>query len=382
MLDHFRRILIAVVIFLLTGWLYKQWRERQDGYGLFELLDGGKGTSSATLSAGPRLRKEDVPALASLSEESAKLAAAVLPSVVSINTATPIIRETIFGRQLLGVSPGLGSGVIVSKEGHIVTNYHVVKGATQALVTTQDRKRHPIDLIGYDEDLDIAVLRIKDATEDLPALSFADSEKARVGEVVFAIGNPFGLTGTVTRGIISATQRRFSDSTHDVIQTDTVINPGNSGGPLVNIHGEVVGINVALFRGDANVDAWQGVGLAIPSNDVRTVFDLIMRGSDSRAGYLGIELEPATVDVTVPGTAKHFIGAVVSRVLPGSPAFQAGLQRGDVVILFDGRPFTNSSQLMQNVRMSHVGETKELEIIRGERRMTLKVTFVPRPKGA
>lgn len=381
MLDHTRRLLLVLAIFLATGWFYKQWRDGQGGSGFFDLLKDGKTSAAAATTPGAKLTDADVPGLARLSEESAKLAAAVLPSVVSLNTATPIIRETLFGRQMLGVSPGLGSGVIVSKEGHIVTNYHVVKGATQAVVTTQDRKRYPMDLIGYDEDMDIAVLRIRGAKGEFPALAFADSDKARVGESVFAIGNPFGLSGTVTVGIISATQRRFSDSTHDVIQTDTVINPGNSGGPLVNIHGEIVGINVAIFRGDANVDAWQGVGLAIPSNDVRTVFDLIMRGSDARAGYLGIELEPATVDVSVPGTAKQFVGAVISRVLPGSPALQAGLQVGDVVILFDGQPFADTSELMQNVRMSRVGETKEMAVIRGDRRMAIKVTFSTRPKG-
>ena len=380
MSDHIRRILLVLAIFVATGWFYKQWRDQHGGYGLFDALRGDPEPKGATVASTPRLTENDVPDLTRLSEESAKLAAAVLPSVVSINTEGQVPVNTLFGTYFKNQA-SLGSGVIVSKEGHVVTNYHVMANAQKGGIVTHDGKVHDVEVLGFDDELDIAVLRIKDAKNDFPALKFADSDKARTGEFVFAVGNPLGLSNSVTQGIISATERRRSDVMHDMIQTDTVINPGNSGGPLVNVRGEIVGINTAIERADTRVNAWQGVGLAVPANDVRAAFDAILTQRTQTGGYLGIGLEEKAVVVTVPtAPEKKFAGAVVEFVASSSPAEQAGLHTGDVIIQFDGRTFELPFQLMREMRRTRAGEVKTIEIIRGDRRMTLQAKFGARPK--
>lgn len=391
MLDHTRRILLVFAIFLATGWLYKQWRDDRGGSGLFHAIDPST-SKTPKLGGNSQLTVSEVPNLALLSEEYAKLAAAVLPSVVSINTRdlgnvpVPNVFNLPLVRQAL--VPGLGSGVFVSKEGHIVTNFHVLKnvalinGVPQLEVVTHDGKKHTAQIIGADEQLDVAILKIEGSSA-YPALNFGNSDETRTGQIVFAIGIPFGLNSTVTQGIISATQRRFTDMTNDLLQTDTVINPGNSGGPLVNILGEIVGINVAIYPGDPNVHSWQGVGLAIPANDVRDAFEAITTQGSPQGGYLGISLEEHPVSVTVtsnPGT--QIKGAVISSVAPDSPAAKAGLKRGDVVIEFDGHRFEESYQLMRQIRRTRVGETKAFDVVRNERKVEVQITFGPRPKAS
>ncbi len=393
MLDHTRRILIVLAIFIATGWLYKEWRERQGGFGLFDVLKGEKAGAPVTtpISGAPKLDAADVPSLARLSEESAKLAAVVLPAVVSIDTRSleqvrvPNAFNLPMGR--LELRPGLGSGVIVNREGHVITNFHVIKNVVvlnnvpQLRITTQDGKYYGASLAGFDEELDIAVLHIEGGKGEFPFLPLGDSDKVRTGEIAFAVGNPLGLAGSVTQGIISATQRRFSDTSHEMIQTDTVINPGNSGGPLINVLGEIIGINSAIEKPDAIVKGWQGVGLAVPANDVRAALDAILTQRSAEAGFLGITFDEKSVLVTVPTNPyKKFSGSVVSFVAPGSPAQKAGFLVGDVVILFDGKTFDEPFQFMRQMRRVRAGETKTFEIIRGEHRMTLNVTFGPRPK--
>jgi serine protease Do len=395
MLDHTRRILLVLAIFIVTGYLYKEWRERHGGPGLFDLLKrepAEKAERTTPISSDPKLSAADVPGLSRLSEESAKLAATVLPAVVSIDTISLGKVNVPFGpfmTQQLGWVPGLGSGVIVSKEGHVITNLHVIKniaqdqhGKLQIKITTHDGKQYGSSLAGLDEELDIAVLHIEGATGEFPTLALGDSDKVRPGEIAFAVGNPLGLAGSVTQGIISATQRRFSDSSHEMIQTDTVINPGNSGGPLVNVLGEIIGINTAIEKPDSVIKGWQGVGLAVPANDVRAALDAILTQRTPEAGFLGIALEVRPVLVTVPASPeKKFNGSVVNFVTPGSPAEKAGIQVGDVIILFNAKTIPEPFQLMREIRRVRAGETKELEVIRGDRRMTIKVTFGPRPKG-
>src|SRR5690606_30307058 len=179
-----------------------------------------------------------------------------------------------------------GSGVIVSKEGHVVTNQHVISGQKQIQVTLYDKKVYPATLIGQDPQLDIAVLRIEANGAEFRPLKFGDSSQVRQGQIVFAIGNPFGLGETITKGIISAVERSLSDTQRDLFQTDAAINPGNSGGPLVNLQGEIIGINSAIYTPDRLNPGFQGVGFSIPANDVRdTLFAILERGRPIR-GYL------------------------------------------------------------------------------------------------
>jgi S1-C subfamily serine protease len=280
----------------------------------------------------------------------------------------------------------LGSGVIVSKEGHIVTNYHVVQNFVvvdkipQIKVTLDDGTSYAADFVNADPALDIAVIKIKGGKKDFPTLEFADSDQVRTGETVFAVGNPFGLAGTVTRGIISATQRQLSDSVSDLLQTDTVINPGNSGGPLVNVRGEIVGINVAIFMGAEKVHSWQGVGLAIPSNNAKEALQSILKQGVPESGYLGIEVQgqPVKVDSTTGGT---IVGAMIESALPGSPAAQAGLKTGDVITKFAGRNFEDIRGLMLLIRKARPGQQIPIVVVREEKLVTINVTIQPRPVG-
>ena len=384
MFDHIRRIIIALTIFLVAGLLYQRWREGHGGSGLFDLLAGKNSSKPEKFSAlsSPKLTDGDVPGLARLSEESTKLAAAVLPTVVSINTRTvgKVPVENVFGLPLYryGVSPGLGSGVIVSKEGHVLTNFHVIKDAAQIKITTNDQKVHDAEVIGIDDKVDIAVLRIA-GSDEYPALGFANSEDVKVGQVVFAVGNPFGLSGTVTQGIISATQRRLSDSGNDLLQTDTVINPGNSGGPLVDIHGAIVGLNVSIFTGDQNVHVWQGVGLAISANEARAAFERIMNTGAPVIGYLGIGVDLGNVERR--DGRPLGLGALVDVVDAGSPAAKAGLRPGDVIVKFAGRSIESATDVIKYIHMSKPGQKVKITYLRDDKFEEISATVEQRPTG-
>jgi S1-C subfamily serine protease len=394
-MDTLRRLLFTVLIFSIASGVFAWWRQDRGGYGLIQLLQGQAPPAALTLAqvtpSTPAVDPDDVPILTRLNQESANLAAAVLPSVVSVTTRTvrqgAVSWHPFFG--LVGerarVVPGLGSGAIISKDGRIITNYHVIEGVSEIMVTTNDEQRYPARILGASAERDIALLQIESDRTDFPALKFSNSDNARVGELVFAIGNPFGLSGTVTQGIISARDRRLDDSSLDYLQTDTVINPGNSGGPLVNIRGEIVGINVAIYRGDANVRAWQGVGLAVPANDAKIVIDAIedqMRtgGSmDMQMGYLGIELsrEPVVIDRSLL-LPKN--GALVTDIDPRSPAAAAGLQSGDVIVKLDGQTFSSPAELLSRVQRFPAGRAVKLEIIRDDRLVEVDAVLGPRPQ--
>ncbi len=385
MLDHIRRIFIVLAIVFTVGAFYKKWRTQQEGFGFFDLFKGS--TATLTNSPPPNIRSlstTDLPGLAALSDEFAQISQFALPSVVSINTSTinrmPV--RDVFGflrGYRNGISPGLGSGVFVSKEGHIVTNYHVIKGASEIKITTNDLKTYNVEIIGADTQLDIAVLKVKDGDKNFSPLSFSDSEKAKVGQIVFAVGNPFGLTGTVTQGIISATQRRFSDSTNALIQTDTVINPGNSGGPLINIRGEIIGINVAIFRGEENVNAWQGVGLAIPANDVQLAYETIIKQGQAEPGYFGIQINP--VPVNVNSGNQTTLGALVEIVAPDSPAAKAGLKISDVIIQFADTSFQSLDQLMNSINHAKPGQKVSITLVRAGNILKLSALIEKQPVG-
>ncbi|CAN5117286.1 DegQ family serine endoprotease [soil metagenome] len=407
MRDWFRRLLTLLAVLLLTAATFYLVRSRMDGYGLLDFLAAEKrppaGEAAANREGGahrytpqesPRVAPESVGALLRLSEEFANVADAVRPSVVSINT-TKRSQETryyatpygLYSREEEVAQPGLGSGVIVSEEGHIVTNYHVVHGVedTDIAITTSDGAIFGAELIGGEEEVDLAVLQISGTGgRTFPALPFGDSSQVRVGEIVFAVGNPFGLGETVTQGIVSALPRRVTDSTFEMFQTDTVINPGNSGGPLVNLRGEIVGLNVAIYAGQQGIRTWQGVGLAIPSDDVRTTFEAIMATGRSLRGFLGVVAE-TTVRVSME--LGGGVGVEIRDIVPGSPAEAAGLEVGDVVMRFADRPVVDGAELFSRITTYPTGKPAAIEIVRQGKSHNLTAVigersqYVPNPSG-
>lgn len=385
-MENLRRLLFALSVFVLAALLFAWWRHGREGYGVLNLLKSEKpGPAALTTPKKPKIALDELPLLSRLNDEFARISAAVLPSVVSVTTKT--VRQgqmswhPFYGLigQRAQIVPSLGSGVIISKEGHVVTNYHVIEGMLADIqITTNDNKKYPTLILDFNKERDIALLKIDSPRIDFPALSFANSDEAKVGQIVLAVGNPFGLSGTVTQGIISARDRHLSDSKFDYLQTDTVINPGNSGGPLVNIRGEIIGINVAIYRGDSSVSSWQGVGLAVPSNEAKMVVEDIQARLKNSAkhtagvtsatgkGYLGLEVssEPVEID-PVWGTSRR--GALVTDIGNKSPAAEAGLRQGDVVTKFQGMAFRSPADLLQIIRTQPPGSEVKLEVIRNNK---------------
>ena len=331
-----------------------------------------------TLPDKPPLALGDVGLLARLNDEYASLTRAVVPSVVSINTAGVRTERMLdaWGRTSVRRYPtqGQGSGVIVTKEGHVVTNHHVIAGQQQIQVTLHGGKTHPAHLIGEDTLLDIAVLKI-DAAESFTPLKFGDSSQVQVGQIVFAVGNPFGLGETVTHGIISAKERSLADNQRDLFQTDAAINPGNSGGPLVNLRGEIIGINVAIFSPDKENPGFQGVGFSLPGNDVKdALFQILERGRPIR-GFLGVQMRD--IDPVVRATLDYTgnQGAAVLGVAPGSPAQTAGLQPWDIIRSLNGETIRSATQLLARIQTTRVGDAVTLGVWRQGNLLEIKATI-------
>jgi len=318
----------------------------------------------------------------------------VLPAVVNISS-TKVVKESAqempqgldpFFRQFFGNDFGqrfnvpqerrekaLGSGVIVSPEGYILTNNHVVDGAKEVTVTLHDKREMKAHVIGTDPRTDIAVLKIDGS--NFPALTLADSSKVEVGDVVLAIGNPFGVGQTVTAGIVSATGRSGLgiEQVEDFIQTDAPINPGNSGGALVDDEGHLIGINTAILSGNSGGN--QGIGFAVPINMARHDMDQILAHGKVEHGYLGILPQ----DVT-PALAKAFnttatSGALVGQVTPNSPAAKAGLKEGDIITEINGQPVTDANQLRSKIGMMDPNTTAKLKVMRGGKMEEIAVTL-------
>lgn len=335
--------------------------------GYFKKSEGFR-PETFTLPDKPPLALGEVELLSRLNDEYAKLTEAVVPSVVSINTAG-IRSEELFdpwrGAQVRNYpTQGQGSGVIVTREGHVLTNHHVIDGQQKIQVTLHGGKTYGAQLIGADTLLDIAVLKI-DSTETFTPLRLGDSTEVKVGQIVLAVGNPFGLGETVTQGIISAKERSLSDNQRDLFQTDAAINPGNSGGPLVNLRGEIIGINVAIFSVDKQNPGFQGVGFSIPSNDVKdSLFQILERGRPIR-GYLGVS-KIRDVDPTVRAILGYEgeSGVALLSITPGSPAQAAGLLAGDIVQRVNGEKIRNAAQLLARVQRARVGDILKMEIWR------------------
>ncbi len=318
----------------------------------------------------------------------AEVAAAVKPAVVNINTVsrgpmrTPF--DQFFGeefsRRFFSERPevlqrSLGSGVIVDAAGIALTNAHVVAHATAIEVTTADGRKHKTKVIGTDSRTDLAVLRLE-GDGRYPAALLGDSEKVSVGDWVLAVGSPFGLEQTVTAGIISAKGRIIGQGPFDdFLQTDAAINPGNSGGPLVNMRGEVVGVNTAI------VADGQGIGFAIPANMARKVYtELVARGKVSR-GWLGVSVQPLTSELARSFEAKDDRGALVASVLQDGPAGKAGLKAGDIILEFDGKKVESSSDLQRSVGLTSPGRTVRVRVWRDRAERPLEVTIAEAPAG-
>jgi len=270
--------------------------------------------------------------------------------------------------------PGLGSGVIVDRRGYVLTNFHVIKGADGVIVRLSSKREYRGRIVGTDAKTDLAVVRF-DPEADVTVATLGNSDALRVGEWAVAIGNPFGLDQTVTVGVVSATGRADVGiaSYENFIQTDASINPGNSGGPLVNLRGEVIGINTAI------VATGQGIGFAIPANMAkRIVNQLIDRGKVTR-GWLGVAVQPLTAELAQALGVKGATGAVVSRVYPSSPAAAAELKQNDVLVTFDGVTVEDYNHLHRLAAEAEVGRTVKLGVVRDKqpRVVELKITEAP-----
>ena len=324
----------------------------------------------------------------------------VLPAVVNISSSKMVKTQGMnmpqmdpFFRQFFGDNgdfggpqrpsrqreQSLGSGVIVSPNGYILTNNHVVDGANDVRVTLADKREFKARVVGTDPKTDIAVLKIE--AGDLPSVVIGDSDKAQVGDYVLAMGNPFGLGNTVTMGIVSATGRGNLgiEDYENFIQTDAPINPGNSGGALVNDRGELLGINTAILSNGSEGGGNQGIGFAVPVNVARNVMDQILKNGKVTRAYLGVMAQPVTPDLAKAFRDKEVRGALVGDVTPDSPASRAGIQKGDIILAIDGKPVNDSAQLRMNLSLMQPGTQVNLTVLRdgSERQVTARLAELP-----
>ena len=381
-------------------------------YGLTAaILAGG---AAATLIVGPvgaQTAQNEPGAMAAAAPRAgapmsfADLAARLAPAVVNISTkqtikvsqnnqlppgfeeffrqfGAPVPEEGDNGTPRTQHGGSLGSGFLISPDGFVVTNNHVISpaqsGATvdQITVTLADRREYPARVVGRDQVADLALLKIN--ATGLPFVRFGDSTHARVGDWVLAIGNPFGLGGTVTAGIVSALHRNLpGGGVYDrYIQTDASINMGNSGGPMFDLNGNVIGINTALISPTGgNI----GLGFAIPAEQVKPVIDALMHGERVRRGYIGVSLQPLEDDIADAMGIPKNQGELIRGVTPGGPAARAGIQQGDVIVAVNGRPVTPDETLAYLVAQQPVGSRVPMTLIRNGQRMTVTVTLGERP---
>jgi len=273
-------------------------------------------------------------------------------------------------------SHSLGSGFIISDDGYILTNYHVVSGADEVKVKLSDSREFKAVVKGWDDKLDLALLKI-DAKDHLPVAKLGDSDKTEVGEWVMAIGNPFGLGQTVTAGIVSAKERVIGSGPYDdFIQTDASINPGNSGGPLINSSGEVIGINTAIVAGG------QGIGFAIPINMAKNIITQLKEKGKVTRGWLGVVIQSITPDLAKSFGLQEEAGALVSEVVKGSPADKAGLKNGDIITEFNGKKIHEMNELPRLVAVTPVGRKVKVTIIRSGKILHKTVTIETMKEGA
>tara|TARA_B100001121_G_scaffold230237_1_gene203519 strand:- start:15 stop:1418 length:1404 start_codon:yes stop_codon:yes gene_type:complete len=320
----------------------------------------------------------------------ADLAEKLMPSVVNISTTQTVKTTTNqfpfqfppgspfgemfkdFDRPTERKASSLGSGFIIKEDGIVITNNHVIANAEDILIRVGD-KEYSAEVIGADPYMDLAVLKMKTKDKFKP-VSFGDSNKARVGDWVVAIGNPFGLGGTVTSGIISARNRQIGLTRYeDFIQTDASINQGNSGGPLFNLKGEVIGVNTAIIAPGQSGSI--GIGFAIPANAASNVIDQLIKFGETKRGWLGVRIQEVTKEIADVEKLKKPEGALVASVGQGSPAEKAGIKAGDIILEFDGKKINTMKKLPNVVASTEVGKSVELKVWRNKKLISKRLTL-------
>lgn len=376
--------LVGLLSLALSGVFYLNHRQ----YGRFALASGNG------------LAGEDIDLLERQNKAYERIAEAVTPSVVSIQSTSVVkVQQSPFSmdpffRQFFGEmfpqmnvprqyrEHALGSGIIVSPDGYIVTNNHVIKNATSVDVLLSDKRTFKAKVVGADQPTDVAVLKIE--ASNLPTASLGDSNTLHVGDTVMAFGNPFNLNFTVTRGTVSALGRSQYqiEQFQNFIQTDAAINPGNSGGPLVDVRGQVVGVNTAILSGNSGPGGEGGsigIGFAIPVNMAKHVMQGLINSGKVSRGYLGVGIKPVSDDLAKEFHAPDTSGALIDDVTRGGPADKAGLKAGDIVRKLNGQTVADSGQLQAMITELNPGSEATLDILRDGKPSTIRVTLGERP---
>ncbi len=353
-----------------------------------DLLNGNSPQGAVITTVKQMAGSTDAPAVASYSDAAQK----AMPAVVNIFTSQAVKRQQhplrddplfrfFFGDQpdaQVQPSTNLGSGVIVSESGYILTNSHVVDGADGIEIALADTRRVNARVVGADPESDLAVLKID--LPKLPAITFSASDSARVGDVVLAIGNPFGVGQTVTLGIVSALGRSHLgiNTFENFIQTDAAINPGNSGGALVDVNGHLIGINTAIYSktpGGASL----GIGFAIPASTAKSIMEQIIQNGSVQRGWIGVGVQDLNKEIAesfrIPGTR----GALITEVFRGTPADRGGMKVGDVLVAVDGKPVPDSASMLNLIAALVPGSQANLRVMRDAKALDLKVTVGKRP---
>jgi Do/DeqQ family serine protease len=355
------------------------------------VLTLGSALAAGFVPAPAGAQERRVPTQGDLRLSYAPLVKQVAPAVVNVYAAkvvqnrNPLFDDPIF-RRFFGV-PGnqnqvqrsLGSGVIVDPSGLVVTNVHVIEGADDIKVALADKREFEAEIVLKDKRTDLAVLRLKNAKEQFPALEFSNSDALQVGDMVLAIGNPFGVGQTVTHGIVSALARTQIGITdyQFFIQTDAPINPGNSGGALIDLAGKLVGINTAIFsRSGGNL----GIGFAIPASTAREVMAGLVKDGQITRGWIGVEPQDLTPEIAASLNLPVRKGVLITGELQNVPAFEGGVRPGDVVVKVAEAPIANQAQLLSAVAALKPQSHATISVLRGERPLDIQVTVVQRPR--
>src|SRR5436305_5466748 len=380
-MKNFLKFLVFVVLVSLGISLLYDYRMKHGG-----LVGPSATPEKYSLATAPPVDRKEIGTLEEFNRERRTLVSNILPSVVSVKTSTKIAARRQYGldpfefffrnpRQFRNpneeamVQNSLGSGVVVTSEGHIITNNHVVDQVDEIEVQLSDGKTKKAKLIGADALADLAVLKIDEP--GLKPLKFGDSDAVQAGDFVVAIGNPFGFEETVTDGIISSKSRpNRADGFGDYLQTNAAINPGNSGGPLVNLRGEIIGINTAIISRSGGP---QGIRFAIPSNSVKTALESLLKNGRIIRGYLGIQARPTSQGVVDTD------GVIVDDVVPNSPASDAKLKRDDVIKKFNGHTVRNITELRSLVSQVELNKKVDIELVRNGSTMTVSTEIKEQP---